>query len=166
MGPSMPGTHLVVAGGRTGVMPTHSPSRGATRSHRLLGGVAGLLAALAGLGLAEGVAALLTGVTGPFLAVGNRMVDAAPRPLKELAIEQFGSNDKPVLLGGIAVALLVLTFVAGVAGVRRPRLALGAFAVLSVVAAVAMTTDRSATAGTLLRLVPAGVLAVVSLGSL
>ena len=105
-------------------------------------------------------------MTGPFLAVGNRMVDAAPRPLKEFAIEHFGTNDKPVLLSGIAVALLLLTLAAGAVGVRRPRPALGVFGVMAVVATVAMVTDRSATAGTAPRLVPAAVLAVVSLGGL
>ncbi len=139
-----------------------------TTSHapRVLGAVAGLLAALAGLGLAEGAASLQSGVTGPFLAVGNRMVDAAPRPLKEFAIEQFGTNDKPVLLGGIAGGLLVLTLVAGAVGLRRPRLALGIFAAMTIAATAAMLTDRSATAGTLPRLVPAIVLGVVSLGAL
>jgi DMSO/TMAO reductase YedYZ molybdopterin-dependent catalytic subunit len=139
---------------------TSAPAR------RVLGGVSGVLAALAGLGLAEGVASLLSGVTGPFLAVGNRMVDAAPRPLKEFAIEQFGTADKPILLGGIAAGLLVLTLVAGAVGVRRPRVALGVFALMSVVAAVGMVTDRSATAGTGVRLLPALVLAVVAIGGL
>ncbi|GAA1933807.1 molybdopterin-dependent oxidoreductase [Nocardioides marmoribigeumensis] len=137
-----------------------------TSGRRLLGGVAGVLAALAGLGLAEGAAALLSGVTGPFLAVGNRMVDAAPGQLKDFAVEHFGTNDKPVLLGGIAAALLLITLVAGAVGVRRPRVGLGVFAVMSVVATVAMVTDRSATAGTGARLVPAVVLAVASLGGL
>ncbi len=136
------------------------------RGRLALGGVAGVLAALAGIGLAEGVASLLSGVTGPFLAVGNRMVDAAPRPLKEFAIEQFGTNDKPVLLTGIAAALLLLAFLAGVTGVRRPRTALAVFAAMALVATVAMVTDRSATAGTAVRLVPALVLAVVALGGL
>jgi len=108
---------------------------------RVLGALAGVLAALAGLGLAEGVAALLAGVTGPFLAVGNRMVDAAPRPLKEFAIEQFGTNDKPVLLGGIAGGLLLLTLVAGALGLRRPRLALGVFAAMAAVAATGCGID-------------------------
>ncbi len=147
-------------------MLQHETKDARPSGRRLLGGVAAVLAALAGLGLAEGVAALSSGVTGPFLAVGNRLVDAAPRPLKEFAIEQFGSQDKPVLLSGIAAALVVLTLVAGAVGVRRPRIALGIFAAMAVVAAVAMLTDRSATAGTLARLLPAMVLAVVAIGAL
>jgi DMSO/TMAO reductase YedYZ molybdopterin-dependent catalytic subunit len=147
--------------------PETQPRRDASRrGSRLLGGLAGVLAALAGLGLAEGVAALLSGVTGPFLSVGNRMVDAAPGSLKDFAVEKFGTNDKPVLLGGIAVVLLLLTVVAGAVGVRRPRVGLGVFVALSVVATVAMVTDRAATAGILPRLLPAIVLAVVSLGGL
>ena len=73
------------------------------------GGVAGLLA---GAAAAEAVAALLTGVTSPLFAVANRAVDAAPRPVKEWAIETFGTADKPVLIGGVVATVAVLAVVA------------------------------------------------------
>ena len=56
------------------------------RRRWLLGGTAGLLAGAAALAASEAVAALLTGVTSPLLAVGNRAIDATPRPLKELSL--------------------------------------------------------------------------------
>src|SRR3954465_13469013 len=93
----------------------------------LVGGLAGLLAAAAGVAVSEAVAALLAGVTSPLLAVGNRVVDATPRPLKEFAIETFGENDKPVLIGSVVVTVALLAVLAGVLGVRRPRVAIGAF---------------------------------------
>jgi DMSO/TMAO reductase YedYZ molybdopterin-dependent catalytic subunit len=155
---------MTTSGTRPATGP-RDPARTPARS-RLLGAVSGLLAAVAGLAAAEGVNALLTGVTGPFLAVGNRAVDAAPRPLKEFAIATFGDADKPVLLGGIAVTLVLLTALVGAAGVRRPRVALGAFVALAGVAAAAVLTDRSATASAALRLLPVAVLAVVSLAAL
>ncbi len=129
---------------------------------RALGGLAGLLAGASAVAVSEAVAALLTGVTPPLLAVGNRAVDATPRPLKEIAIETFGENDKPVLIGGVLATVALLAVVAGVLGVRRPRVALGAFLVLAVVATLAALTDRSATAGPVLRLLPA--LALVAVG--
>ena len=130
------------------------------------GGVAGLLAGAAGVAAAEAVAALLTGVTSPLFAVANRAVDAAPRPVKEWAIETFGTADKPVLIGGVVATVTVLAVVAGALGTRRPRLAVGAFLVLSTVSAAAALTDRAATAGAAPRLLPVLALVAVGLGSL
>ncbi|QWZ07631.1 molybdopterin-dependent oxidoreductase [Nocardioides panacis] len=144
---------------------SHGPERrrGASRHRWILGGAAGLLAGAAAVAVSEALAALLTGVTSPLLAVGNRAVDATPRPLKEFAIRTFGENDKPVLIGGVIVTVALLAVVAGAVGVRRPRVALGAFLVLSVVALVAALTDRSATASPLLCLLPA--LALMAVGA-
>ena len=128
-----------------------------------LGGTAGLLAGAAALAASEAVAALLSGVTTPLLAVGNRAIDATPRPLKELAIRTLGENDKPVLIGGVVVTVALLAMLAGVVGVRRPRVALGAFLVLSLVATLAGLTDRTATGSPVLRLLPA--LALVAVGA-
>ncbi len=144
------------------------PSRSSTGPRRrwLAGGLAGLLAGVAAVAASEAVAALLTGVTSPLLAVGNRAVDATPRPLKEFAISTFGSNDKPVLLGGMVLTIGLLALVLGAVGVRRPRVALGGFVVLSMVALVAALTDRTATAGTALLVLPVLALLVVGAGSL
>ena len=129
----------------------------------LLGGLAGLLAAAAAVLSSRGVAALLEGVTDPLLAVANRAVDAAPRPVKELAIETFGAADKPVLIGGVIGTVALLAVVAGAVGVRRPAVAVGAFLALTGLAAAAAVTDRAASAGLGLRLVPVVVLVGVGL---
>src|SRR3954451_15150488 len=123
------------------------------------GGVSGLLAGLAAVAVSEAVAAVLTGVTSPLLAVGNRAVDTTPRPVKEWAISTFGAHDKLVLIGGVVATVALVAAVAGALGVRRPRLALGAFLALSVVAGLAVSTDRTSTAGPAVRLLP--VLALV-----
>lgn len=132
----------------------------------LLGGLAGLLAGAAAVAVSEAVAAYLTGVTSPLLAVANRAVDAAPRPVKEWAIATFGTADKPVLIGGVIATVALLAVVIGAVGVRRPRVALGAFVLLTVVASAAALADRSATAAWPVRLVPAVVLLLVGLGAL
>jgi DMSO/TMAO reductase YedYZ molybdopterin-dependent catalytic subunit len=142
-------------------MSIHAPSRST-----LLGGLAGLLAGAAAVLTAEAVTALLTGVTSPLLAVGNRAVDAAPRPLKEFAIETFGTADKPVLVGSVIAVVALLAIAAGVLGVRRPKVAVGIFLALSAVAGAAALTDRAATAGPFLRLVPVAVLVGTGLASL
>jgi DMSO/TMAO reductase YedYZ molybdopterin-dependent catalytic subunit len=134
--------------------------------HLLAGAGAGLLAGVAAVAASEAVAALLDGVTSPLLSVANRAVDAAPRPLKEFAIETFGTADKPVLIGSVIAAVAGLAVAAGVLGIRRPRLAVGLFLALSAVATVAALADRSATAGPLPRLVPCVALVVTGTAAL
>ena len=142
-------------------MPKLVPSRST-----LVGGLAGLLAGAAAVAASEAATALVTGVTSPLLSVGNRAVDWAPRPLKEFAIETFGTADKPVLIGSVIAAVALLAVVAGAVGVRRPKLAVAIFLGLSALAAAAALTDRAATAGPALRLVPVVALVVVGLVSL
>ncbi len=137
-----------------------------SRKRSLAGALAGLLAGASGIAVSEAVAAYLTGVTSPLLAVANRAVDATPRPVKEWAIETFGSADKAVLIGGVIVTVAALAALAGALGVRRPPAAVGAFLLLSAVAAAAVVTDRSATASTALRLLPILALTSVSLVAL
>jgi DMSO/TMAO reductase YedYZ molybdopterin-dependent catalytic subunit len=137
-----------------------------TRWLPLLGGLAGLLAGASAVAVSEAVAALLTGVTSPLLAVGNRAVDQAPRPVKEWAISTFGTADKPVLIGGVIATVALLAVVAGVLGVRRPRAAVLLLVLLVLVAGAAALTDRSATAGPGVRLLPVLALLGVGLGAL
>ncbi|RYU09431.1 molybdopterin-dependent oxidoreductase [Nocardioides iriomotensis] len=137
-----------------------------TRGNLLAGGLAGLLAGAAAVAVSEAVAAALDGVTSPLLAVANRAVDAAPRPVKEWAVATFGTADKAVLIGGVIGTVAVIAVVAGAVGVRRPRVALGAFVLLALVATAAALTDRAATAGPAARVLPAVVLLLVGFGSL
>jgi len=132
----------------------------------LLGAAAGLLAGTAAVAASEAVAALLAGVSSPLLSVANRAVDAAPRPLKEFAISTFGTADKPVLIGSVIATVAVMAMVIGYVGLRRPRVAVAAFVLLSLVATAAALTDRSATAGAGIRLIPAITLVVVGLVAL
>ncbi|MGB3592965.1 MAG: hypothetical protein WA994_02225, partial [Ornithinimicrobium sp.] len=128
----------------------------------LSGGIAGTAGVLAG----EAVAAMLDGVTGPVLAVGNRAVDWAPRPAKEFAIETFGTADKPVLIGSVLAVVGLLALALGWLGTRRPVPALLGFGVLVGTAGVAMVTDRAASAPASLRLVPVLAMGLVGVGGL
>lgn len=133
---------------------------------RLLGALAGLLAAAAGVAVSEAVAALLPGTTSPLLAVANRAVDAAPRPVKEWAIETFGTADKPVLIGGVVVTVAVLAAAVGVFATTRRGAGRAALLGLGTVAAAAVVTDRAASAPALVRLVPVVLLLLVAVGAL
>ena len=155
--------------GTAGSAPAQAPAptpRHGSRARPLAGALAGLLAGVAAVAASEAVAALLHGVTSPLFSVGDRAVDAAPRPVKEWAIATFGTHDKPVLIGGVVVTVAGLAVLSGIVGVRRPRAAVGIFLVLSAVATAAALTDRAATASAGLRLLPAVALVAVGLVAL
>ena len=84
------------------------------------GALAGLLAAGSALAVGELVAGLSDRLASPVITVGNRVVDAVPRPVKDLAIEWFGTNDKVALLVGIGVLTAVFGLVLGIVARRRP----------------------------------------------
>ena len=130
------------------------------------GAIAGFLAAASGVAVGTAVAAPLQGVPSPIESVGNRAIDYAPPFLKEFAVKQFGTADKPVLIGGVVATLALFAIVAGIIGRRRPRVALGAVAILGVIAIAAAAIDRTSTASRVLTLVPSVVTLLVSLGAM
>ncbi len=133
---------------------------------RLAAAASGLLAAAAGVASASVVAAFLSGVPSPVLSVGNAAIDLAPPALKDFAVEQFGTADKPILLGGIFTAIALAAAAAGIVGLRHPRLALAITAGLGLLALLAAATDRTSLAATPVTILPAVVALVVSLGTL
>jgi DMSO/TMAO reductase YedYZ molybdopterin-dependent catalytic subunit len=82
-------------------------------------GLAGLLAAAVALAIGELVAGLSSQLTSPVISVGNRVVDAVPRQVKDFAIETFGTNDKKALLIGIYSFAAIFGLVLGVLAGRR-----------------------------------------------
>jgi len=100
----------------------------------------GLLSVGAALGLGHLVAALISPASSPYLAVGDAVIRFSPEPLTEFAKVYLGTNDKPVLLGGIAVVIAIVAAVAGLASRRSPRPGLTVVVVLGVLgfAAVAI----------------------------
>jgi len=84
-----------------------------------IGAIAGLASAVAGLAIGELLAGFWTRLDSPIVSVGNRVVDNVPRTLKTWAIETFGTNDKAVLLGMVALLLAVGAALLGVLAVRR-----------------------------------------------
>jgi DMSO/TMAO reductase YedYZ molybdopterin-dependent catalytic subunit len=113
------------------------------------GGLAGLLAVAAALGLAELVAGL-TGIAGePVIAVGGVAIDLTPVPVKDFAIQHFGSHDKTVLLAGIYVVLALFAMVTGILARRRigyGLAGLGGFAALGVAAVLTRPVSSPADA--------------------
>ena len=105
-----------------------------------LGALAGLVAAIVALGAAEFVAGLKRSWKGPILDVGDRVIDRVPPGVKDFAIEQFGTNDKPALLVGIGAILAVSAAVIGALAFRWRIwvgvVGIGAFGVVGAYAAL------------------------------
>ena len=100
----------------------------------------GVLAAALALGVGHLVASLTGPATSPLIAVGSTVIDAAPQAAKAFAIDAFGTNDKPVLLGGIGLVLIVIAGLVGVLALRSTiagLLAIGAFGIVGALAALA-----------------------------
>ncbi|WP_244930529.1 molybdopterin-dependent oxidoreductase [Nocardioides sp. W7] len=101
----------------------------------------GVLATLVAVALAHLVAGLTDPGASPVLAVGSQVIDLTPTPMKEWAIQQFGTKDKPILVGSVFAGVLALAAAAGL--LARRRFALGAgLLVLLVVVAGAATVNR------------------------
>ncbi|MFE2724188.1 molybdopterin-dependent oxidoreductase [Kitasatospora sp. NPDC059327] len=93
---------------------------GAGRLVRLLSAVlCGLAGAAAAVGAGEAVAAVTRPAAAPVVAVGSAAIDLAPTAVKEYAVRTFGTADKPVLLAGIYLTMLLLAAGAGLLAVRR-----------------------------------------------
>ena len=90
---------------------------------RLAAGMIGVPPVGAALASGHLAAALISPSSSPLLAVGDTVIRFSPQPLTEFAKMTFGTADKPVLLDGIAVILVILAVLAGL--VSRGRAAPG-----------------------------------------
>jgi DMSO/TMAO reductase YedYZ molybdopterin-dependent catalytic subunit len=98
---------------------------------------AGVLAATFGMAVAHLTAAVLHPASSPVLAIGSTVIDATPTPVKEWAVRQFGTADKPILIGNVLAVTLLGAALAGVLARRRLRLGLGLLGLLVVLAGAA-----------------------------
>ena len=122
---------------------------------------AGVLSAAAAVGVGHGVAAIINPVASPILAVGAVLIDGAPTPAKEFAVRTFGTYDKPILIGGIALALTVFAAALGLIAWRARRVALVGISLLGV-AGMAAAVYR----GSLVDAVPSVVAGLVGVAAM
>jgi DMSO/TMAO reductase YedYZ molybdopterin-dependent catalytic subunit len=130
---------------------------------RSLGALSGVLAAAAGLGVGELVAALVTSWPSPVIAVGDRVIERAPQPVTRFAIDTFGTADKPVLIAGTLALVAVAAAGAGLLALRRPGAALGGIAAFGVVGGAATLASPGSGIGALLPVAATTVVASVAL---
>lgn len=125
---------------------------------------AGAFAAGLGLGVSELLAGLVGSFPSLFEALGNWVIDIVPAPVKEFAIQLFGTADKLVLLISIAVVTLLVGAVVGVLARTRFWLAAVVFIAFGVVAALAAARDPQVSLG--IAIIPGGAAALTGLGVL
>lgn len=90
------------------------------------------------MGLAHLLAAIVDPATSPVLVIGSAVIDRTPTPLKDWAIEHFGTNDKTVLLASVVAGTVLLAAVSGL--LARRRLVYGIVLQLLLVATAAAAT--------------------------
>lgn len=105
----------------------------------------GVVSGVLGLGLAEGVAALVAPVGSPLHAVGSAVIDLLPGPLVNFGKSTLGLADKPVLLAILAVAVVALCGLAGWLERRREYAGVGVFGPLAFIAESATLTRANST---------------------
>jgi DMSO/TMAO reductase YedYZ molybdopterin-dependent catalytic subunit len=128
-----------------------------------LGAIAGVLAAATALGVGQLVAGL-TGANGsPVVAVGQLQIDLTPPWLKNFAINEFGSDDKLVLVSGILVVLAIFAAVIGALATLRLAYGMAGLAVFAVIGLTAAATRPTATFADLLPTLAATAAAVIVL---
>ncbi len=105
---------------------------------RVLAAVSGVIAAVVALAVGELVAGIAESLDSPVVVVGDETIERVPRPVKDVAIDWFGTDDKAALVVGIVAVALFFGAIVGLLA-RRNRwfgvVGLGVFAVLGVAAA-------------------------------
>jgi DMSO/TMAO reductase YedYZ molybdopterin-dependent catalytic subunit len=125
---------------------------------KLTGAITGIVAAATGVAVAELFAAATRPPAAPLIAVGGAVIDATPTAVKEFAVRELGTSDKPVLLAGIAVVLAFVAAETGVAATRwRAAAAVGALLLGSIGTAAALSRPAAVPADALPSLLGAAV---------
>ncbi|MDQ2710584.1 MAG: molybdopterin-dependent oxidoreductase [Actinomycetota bacterium] len=136
-------------GSSTQVADRPSPA-GKTRVSVPAAILTGVLAVGAALGVSNFVAGIVNPPSTPFLAVGNAAIDRTPKGLREFGISTFGANDKPVLLLGVAIAMVILGVVAGLISRRSATPGIALVGLLGVVGLLAVHSRPNTTTAGLL----------------
>lgn len=85
----------------------------------LAGAITGFLAAGVAIGIAMLAAAFVRPQASPVIAVGGWFIDHTPPSLKEFAVQNFGENDKTVLLASMYTVIGILAIIIGLLSRRR-----------------------------------------------
>ena len=126
--------------------------------------LAGGLAAGLALGVSELLAGVFSGLPSLVEGMGNWVIDNVPTPVKEFAIATFGTNDKLVLLIGIATVSVLIGALVGVGARRRFGLAIVVFGCFALFAAFAASASQDVSLG--VAMIPGGAAALAGLATI
>jgi DMSO/TMAO reductase YedYZ molybdopterin-dependent catalytic subunit len=126
--------------------------------------MAGVAAAALGLGVSELAAGIFNSLPSLFQGLGEWVIDIVPKPVKDLAIDIFGTNDKLALLVSIALVTLAIGAVVGITARRRFVIAIVVFIGFGLIAALAAARDPGVSLG--LAIIPGGLAAITALVTL
>lgn len=104
-----------------------------------------MIAALTALAVAELIAGLVEKATSPVLSVGEWVIEHVPPGVKDFAIRTFGANDKPALVVGTLVGLLLFAVVIGILSARRRIVGIVGIAAFGAIGALTAITRPGAT---------------------
>ncbi|MGH9027627.1 MAG: hypothetical protein ACRDWD_16150, partial [Acidimicrobiia bacterium] len=117
-------------------------------ARRASGRLVGALAGAAGAGVALGVTELVSGlnprVPPLIVAVGDVVIDRAPRAVIESGVAGFGARSKGALLAGVVVTALLAGALLGAASARRRWPAVVGFSAFGILGAMAGARDPQA----------------------
>ncbi len=125
--------------------------------------VPGLIAAWCIVAVAEPLSLAFSAASAPFVAVGEAFIDLIPSGLKDVVVDLFGTYDKPVLFGAMALVYSAAALGIGLLGRRSRALASALLAALGLVAALAVLSRPHST---VLDVVPTAVGTVAGVGVL
>ncbi|MGH3357513.1 MAG: molybdopterin-dependent oxidoreductase [Nocardioidaceae bacterium] len=128
--------------------------------------VIGALASLSGAAVSELLTALTRVRLSPVLAIGEAVIQYTPGEIAERAIDAVGQLDKPLLVLGVVIGLIVAGGCAGVAMARSLAAGVAAFAVLAAVPLVAVLTQDGGSGGSAAIVVLSAVVSVVVAASM
>jgi DMSO/TMAO reductase YedYZ molybdopterin-dependent catalytic subunit len=141
------------------------PEQRSTESPSIMRGiVVGVLSTFAGLAAAEVVTGLVRSSSSPILPVGQQVIDATPRSVRQWAIDTFGTSDKAVLVLGTLFSLAVIGSIVGILAVKGRIVA--AYAVTVVVGLIGVWAVLERPAPTFGKLLPSIVGTLTSLAVL
>ncbi len=107
-------------------------------------GAAGVVTGLTGLAASLATASLLGVRVNPVVGVAEAVIQITPGPLAERLIKLVGQRDKPLLVTGVVVVLLLLFWYAGRLAARRPGASQIVFLVLAALGGLAVLTRPNA----------------------
>ena len=99
--------------------------------------ISGAVAAGAALAAGELAAGLIASLPSLLSGVAVAVIDSVPRPVKEFAIETFGTKDKLALGVGIVVVSLLVGYLLGPRMIKSPSVAWAVFGTFGIVGAAA-----------------------------